>query len=181
MLDCVVQRAEVEEGNRISCSRNFPYTLTCNADKHVGWNYHLRLSDEVTGMQFANPAQGPANKECTDRGHSIFEGLGKALKWQEKGWDHFCTLSGVRHLLLFHWFCKHEPLCSAEELAVAARFNPLFLSSSWEPIIRWDVDPTEAAQGHPAHTRPTLGPAPQRSWAYLGSRLMGREWYYLHC
>lgn len=51
MLDCVVQRAEVEEGNHISCSRNFPYTLTCNADKHVGWNYHLRLSDEVTRMQ----------------------------------------------------------------------------------------------------------------------------------
>lgn len=50
MLDCEVQREEVEEGNRILCSRNFPHTLTCNANKHVGWN-HLCLSDEVIGMQ----------------------------------------------------------------------------------------------------------------------------------
>lgn len=51
MLDCVVQRAEVEEGNLISCSRNFPHTLTYNANKHVGWNYHHRLSDEVSRIQ----------------------------------------------------------------------------------------------------------------------------------
>ena len=86
MLDCVIQRAEAEERNRISCSRNFAYTLTFHASTHGGWNCHLHFLDEVTQIQsLENPSKGPANKERDDRVYNLFEGPGWALKWQEKG------------------------------------------------------------------------------------------------